>query len=157
MAALLSALATPVFARATLGLYDGWGAFRDGGSNPVCFVMAAPLPDGKRLNRDPAYLTVSIWPARNISVQLYWAPGFTVGPATDVTLETGRRRFSLLAQGDGVWARDEGSDLAIMQALRHGAQVSLSATSTRGTQVTDRFSLKGFSAAFDTAQAACAR
>jgi invasion protein IalB len=43
----------------------------------------------------------------------------------------------------------------MIAAMRAGSEIVMTASSTRGTQVVDTFSLQGFTAAIDDAEARC--
>jgi len=142
-----------------IGAYGDWGAFREEGSAPRCYIVSPPASTrtsaGGSIRRGAAALSVGIWPDRGIDGQVYVETGFPIDAGAPVTLKAGSRSFTLLPQGESAWAENAGADAAIITALRGGSAVEVVATSRRGTQVTDRYSLKGFSAALDAARSAC--
>lgn len=53
------------------------------------------------------------------------------------------------------WSVDGGQDEDLVRAMKAGAEAVMTARSSRGTEVSDTFSLKGFTAAFDEADKRC--
>ncbi|HLU91051.1 MAG TPA: invasion associated locus B family protein [Pedomonas sp.] len=151
-------LATPAAdARETLGAFGDWAAFRDPGNDSKCYAVTAPnqtRASAQNIRRGQAALSVGIWPGRP-GAQVYTAVGFNIDPTKPVTLKIGSRSFTLLPDGESAWAENAAADEAIINALRQGIVAEVTSTSTRGTQITDRYSLKGISAAIDAARSAC--
>ena len=65
-AASLLALAAPLAARESLGVFDGWAAFRDD-SPRRCYAIAKAQGSPAA----PAYATVSNWPDRKVRGAVY--------------------------------------------------------------------------------------
>lgn len=152
------ALATPAAgARETLGAFGDWAAFREPDNDRKCYVVTAPnqtRASAQNIKRGQAALSIGIWPGRN-TAQVHAATGFGINPAKPVTLKIGSRSFTLLPEGESAWAENASADEAIIDALRKGTVAEVTSISQRGTQVTDRYSLKGISAALDAARSAC--
>ena len=75
-----------------------------------------------------------------------------------MTLAVGSDSFTLgPGQGEsGEWAwTDPSDDSRVVAALRRGADAKLTGTSSRGTTTEDTFSLMGFTAAVEDAEARC--
>jgi len=152
------ALATPAAgAREALGAFGDWAAFRDPGNDHKCYVVTAPnqtRASAQNIKRGQAALSIGIWPGRS-GAQVHAATGFGIDPSKPVILKIGSRSFTLLPEGESAWAENAAADEAIISALRGGTTAEVTGTSARGTQVTDRYSLKGISAALDAARSAC--
>lgn len=151
-------LATPAAdAREALGAFGDWAAFKDPGNDRKCYAVTAPnqtRASAQNVRRGQASLSVGYWPGRS-GPQIHAATGFGIDPGKPVTLKIGSRSFTLLPEGESAWAENAAADEAIISALRKGTTAEVTGTSTRGTQITDRYSLKGLSAALDAAQSAC--
>ena len=64
---LAFAVATPATARDTIGIYRGWGAFRDA-APPRCYAIARPVMAG---GRTTGFATIATWPKRGLRASLY--------------------------------------------------------------------------------------
>lgn len=152
LALALLMLATPVAARDSLGVYDGWAAFKD--IKPLrCYAIAKA--QGSPLA--PAYATISTWPDRKVRGALHLVLSRDVADKGGVRLAIGNQRFDLVAKGRNAWAKDARDDAAIIAALRSASRMSVSASSTKGSRFTDRYALAGIATAMDAATVACAK
>ena len=150
--ALLLLIASPLAARESLGVYDGWAAFRD--DKPLrCYAIgkAQGAPPA------PAYATVSNWPEKKVRGALHIVLSREVAASGAVRLAVGGKRFTLVAKGRNAWARDAGEDAAIIAALRAASRMSVSATSIKGGRFTDSYALAGAATAIDAATVGCAQ
>jgi hypothetical protein len=149
LAILLIALAAPLSARDSLGVYDSWAAFRD--ASPVrCYAIAK----AQGSQSVPAYMTVSNWPARKVRGAVHFVLSREV--AGTARLAVGGQRFTLVTKGRNAWASSPREDAAIIAALRSAARLSLSASGTKGGVFTDRYTLAGAATAMDAATVGCA-
>lgn len=61
----------------------------------------------------------------------------------------------MYAEGDGLWIRNAAEEARLVEALRAGAEAVVKGVSTRGTETTDVFSLKGVTQALDKVAQEC--
>jgi hypothetical protein len=145
-------VAVPLAARDSLGVYDGWAAFRD--TSPArCYAIAKAQGSPSA----PAYASISTWPERKVRGTLHVVLSRAVADKAAVRLSVGDKRFDLVAKGRNAWARDTRDDAAIIAALRSSARMSVSASSAKGGVFTDRYSLAGAATAMDAATVGCTR
>ena len=154
--ALLALLfvAAPASARDALGIYDGWGAFRE----PVtsrCYAIAAPsatvgTPQVK------AYASVGYWPKSRIRGQFYVRLSKARAPGRELRLTVGSRRFILTGNGVHGWASDARMDAAIIAAMRSAPSMSVESSSDTGRSIADTYRLRGAATAIDAAALGCA-
>jgi hypothetical protein len=148
----LLALASPAAARDRIGVYKGWGAFRDA-QPPRCFAIAQPLVAG---GRSHGWASVATWPGRGLRGSLHVRLSRERDRSAGVTLSVGERRFALVANGSDAWAADGPSDRAIVMALRGGRSMSVEAVGAGGQPFADSYALAGAATAIDAAALACA-
>jgi hypothetical protein len=151
-ALVLLALAAPLAARESLGVYDGWAAFSDA-SPRRCYAIAKA--QGKPTA--PAYATISTWPERKVRGAVHIVLSREVADKAGARLVVGNTRFTLVAKGRNAWAKDARDDAAIVAALRSAARMSVSASSAKGGTFTDRYTLAGVATAMDAATVGCAK
>lgn len=145
-------LAAPLAARDSLGVYDGWAAFRDA-APARCYAIAK----AQGTVPEPAYATISNWPERKVRGAVHLVLSRDVAEKAPVRLAVGGKRFDLVAKGRNAWARDPREDAAIIAALRSAQRMSVSARSARGGGFTDRYVLAGAATAIDAATVGCAK
>ena len=154
-ALLLLVLATPLAAKDSLGVFGGWGAFRDP-SVPRCYAIAAPEPT--RAARDYApFASVGTWPKRKVRGQIHFRLSRKLAAAPTITLQVAGRRFALSGGGGDAWGAGNAMDAAIVAAMRSARSMTLSARDARGRRFSDRYALEGAATALDAATVGCAR
>ena len=150
-AALALLLAAPVAARDTVGVYKGWGAFRDA-QPPRCFAIARPVVANGRTG---GFASVATWPGRGLRSSFYARLSRERDRSAAVTLTIGERRFTLTASGVEAWAADAPSDRAIVAAMRGGRSMSVEAVGSGGRPFADVYTLAGAATAIDAAALSC--
>ncbi len=151
LAALSLVAAAPVSARDTIGIYKGWGSFRDA-SPDRCYAIARPVMAG---GRSSGFASIATWPKRNLRASLHISLSRERDRSAGVTLTNGERRFQLVANGIDAWATDAPSDRAIVAALRSSRSMSVEAVGVGGRPFADVYALSGAATAIDAAVLAC--
>ena len=158
-AVVLVAIAAPLQAKDSLGVFGDWGAFRDelrkgGGSR--CYAIAMPAPS--RLQRDyEPYATIATWPRRNVRGQVHFRLSREVRNAAAITLQMNGKSFTLTGGAANAWARDRAMDAAIVAAMRSASRMTVSSVDRSGRRFSNTYTLDGASSAMDAATVACAR
>ncbi len=155
--ALLAAvlIATPAMARDALGIFDSWGAFRDG--NPErCYAIAEPL-NARRTGQWRAFASIAHWPQRKVRSQLHIRLSREKRADAKVTLRIGDQRWELLGGRFDAWGPSPRHDAFIVARLRSSQAMSVSSVAANGGTFTDTYSLKGAATAIDAAALGCAR
>ncbi len=147
-----SAQTAPGGAQPTLlGQFGDWGAYTASpGGRKVCFALSKPIssatkPPGR--NRDQPYFFVSTRPAENVKEEASVIVGYPLRPNSDVTAQIGSTTYLMYSQNDGAWIKNPAEESGMIDAMRKGADMTIKGVSSRGTETTDVFSLKGFTQA----------
>ena len=138
--------------RRSIGVYAGWGAFRDV-APPRCFAISEPL--GEALPTRP-FASIATWPSEGQRAQLHVRLSRPRSGSARVTLSIGERRFELLAGSADAWSPDARTDRAIVAAMRGGRSMSVESVSRAGRPFADVYALRGAATAIDAAAIACA-
>ncbi len=146
----IAAIAFPVSAKDSLGVYSSWAAFRDTGE-PRCYAIAKP-----RGNRPGSFASVATWPKQGLRNQVHLRLSRVVGDE-GATLRIGDRSFVLATLGRDAWAQDSRMDAAIVAAARSASRMTVTARDGNGRRFTDRYDLAGAATAMDAAVVGCAR
>jgi len=142
-----------------VGQYATWGAYvAMPNGKKVCFALAKP--SSSKTNppnrpRDPGYAFVSTRPAEKVTNEVSIMIGYPIKPGSDSTLSIGNAHYAMYAQGDGLWIKNAAEEDRLIDAMRKGADAIVKATSSKGTDTTDVFSLKGLSQALDKVAQEC--
>lgn len=151
-ALLLVALAAagPAAAREAIGVFDGWGAFTDGGPRH-CYAIARPVGPVGGL----PFAAIATWPGQGARNQLHIRLSRTRDPRARVTLSVGERRFELVAGDADAWAPDPRTDAAIVAAIRASRAMSVETLARGGQPFADTYALRGAATAIDAASLGC--
>lgn len=152
---LFALIAAPASARDALGMFDGWGAFRDP-QVPRCYAIAKAIPSLKRREFEP-YADVSFWPKAQVRGQVHFRLSRKMAANAPITLSIGGQRLKLVGGGADAWATDRRMDAAIVAAMRSASEMTVSARDTAGNGFSNTWPLRGAATAMDAAQIGCAQ
>ena len=144
---------------ALLGQFGDWGAYKaTPGGKTVCFALSKPTsavtePAGR--HRDASYIFVSTRPAEKVKNEVSAIVGYPQKPGADTTAAIGDESFAMYTQNDGAWVKNAAEEAKLLDTMRKAADVVIKATTSRGTQTTDTFSLKGIAEAVKRAGDEC--
>ena len=169
VAALLSAIvgfcASSVLAAeekpALLDSFRDWHVYSVGaGADRLCYALSQP----KQMNpanvaRDSVFILISTWPGRKVRNEPSVVPGYQYKAGTKVQVQVGSDKFELFTKNDGsaggAWLENPADEKRLIDAMKRGAEMSVTGTSSRGTLTRDNYSLAGISAALDKVDASC--
>jgi invasion protein IalB len=154
--------ANPTAQATLLGQFGDWGAYSASPSGQkVCFALARPTssvdnPPNRRTAANVVYLFISTRPAEKVSNEVsVLVTGYTFKPNSEATVTVGGATFAMYTQGDGAWVKNAAEEAKMIETVRKGSDIVIKAATSRGTQTTDTFSLKGISQAVDRASQEC--
>jgi invasion protein IalB len=153
---------SPVAQATLLGQFGDWGAYTASpAGKKVCFALAKPAsssdnPPNRRTAANTVYMFISTRPAEKVKDEVsVLVTGYQFKPSADASLSVGTAPFVMYTQNDGAWVKNASDEKSIVDAMRKGADATVKATTSRGTQTTDTFSLKGFAQALDRVAQEC--
>jgi hypothetical protein len=152
-ALILLGFATAGHARDSLGVFEGWGAFRDP-ETPRCYAIAEPagIPTSARWR---PFAAVGYWPHANVRGQVHFRLSREVAAQSRIALAIGDNRFILIGGGADAWAPDRKIDAAVVAAIRSGTSMSVAARARTGGGFADTYALRGAATAIDAAALGC--
>lgn len=153
--AALLLLAAPAQARDSLGVFAGWGAFRDP-ATPRCHAIAQAEPSTLQRDFQP-YADVATWPRKQVRGQVHFRLSRRTAPGSAITLSLGGQRFALVGGGGDAWAADKRMDAAIVAAMRSAGEMTVNARDASGRGFSNTWRLAGAATAMDAATIGCAR
>lgn len=151
----ITALATPIAAKDSLGIFNSWGAFRDP-NVPRCFAIAESEEITGKAERK-SYASVGFWPKRSIRAQFHVRLSRDRSSNSRVMVGIGGRRFQLTANRSDGWSQDRRMDAAIIAALRSANSMTIESTGRDGKPIVDAYLLRGAATAIDAASLGCSR
>src|SRR6476646_3706382 len=147
-------LAAPLAARDSLGVFGGWGAFRDP-TMPRCYAIAMPRASQRARDYQP-FASIGTWPRRGVRGQVHIRLSHKVAANAAIALTIGQQRFALAGGGGDAWAADKRMDAGIVAAMRSAQSMTVSGRDARGRTFSDIYLLEGAATAMDAATVGCA-
>lgn len=137
--------------------FGDWIVHQASGDGPkICF--AATLPKSKEpasANRAKIVLYISSWPKDGVKSEISIKLGYPIKPNSPVAVTVDTDSFELFAQEDRAYVADATQELKMIEAMKKGSKLVVKATSARGTQTTDTYSLQGLGQALQAVATAC--
>lgn len=127
------------------GTYGDWSTyqFTENGKK-VCYMASQPkTAEGNYTRRGEVFALVTHRPAEGSKNVFSYITGYTYKSGSDVDVKIDNKSFELFTQDDTAWTPDASSDNRLAGAIRSGSKMVVRGVSSRGTQTTDTFSLKG--------------
>jgi len=140
-----------------IGTHGAWTAYMyQEDSALVCYMASEPTKaEGNYTRRGDIFTLVTHRPAENAFDVVSVVAGYPYKNNSDVSIRVGSRTYDLFTHGERAWARDVGTDKAVVQGMIRGNTMTIKGTSSRGTLTTDTYSLRGFTAAHKTISTSC--
>ena len=138
-----------------------WSVFVE--DNPTeCWGVSTPKEvvntrDGRvvAVNLGQTLLMVFYRPSAEAKGQVAFTGGYPFASGSTVNMNISGNEFELFTEGEWAWPATTADDAKIIAAMKRGADATLTARSSRGTQTKDTFSLLGFTAAVEDAEKRC--
>lgn len=140
-----------------------WSVFEAAGEGAkVCWIVSQPLKTSAvrggqqvQVKRGDIFLMVAVRPADGVTSEVSYIAGYPFRPGSNVEAKVGGTAITMFTDGENAWFKSPDEDAKAIGVFKGGSQVELKGTSSRGTTTTDTFSLLGFTAALEAAQARC--
>lgn len=128
-----------------------------------CWSVSSPKEtvntrDGRpvAVNRGDILMFVAYRPGADVAAEVSFTGGYEFREGSTVTVEIGGTSFEMFTDNDWAWPASPADDAKIITAMKRGSQAVVTGVSQRsGTTTRDTFSLLGFTAALEEAEARC--
>lgn len=132
--------------------FNAWGTYADASQNPkICYALSIPTQK-QPADRDHGdiYFFVSQKPGENVSYEPQFIAGYNFAENSKVTVQVGDKSYTMFTRGKSAWMENAAEEPAIVTAMKAGADMTVTATSKRGTQTQYTFSLRGITNALNS-------
>ena len=138
--------------------YGDWEVYTaQTGRSKVCYALSKPQDrQPKNVSRDPAYLFVSFRPAENVKNEVALVLGFTAKDNGPAEAAVGNASYALLTKSANAWLKNPAEEGQAIATMAKSGTMTVKSQSARGSNLTDRYSLNGFSKALEHARKECA-
>lgn len=142
---------------AAVATYKDWSVFvREEGGDKICFAATeASDKSPKSVNHGDVFFLVATWRSGAAKNQPSLMTGYALSAKPEPTLRIGSDRWEMYASENEAFIEAAAEETRLIDAMRRGADMRISAVSQRGTATSYVISLLGISAALDRVSAEC--
>ncbi|WP_167730591.1 invasion associated locus B family protein [Terasakiella sp. SH-1] len=141
-----------------LGPHGDWDVFADKKKKAnVCYIASVPTKASHKKKRSEIYVLVTLRRNEGFKDVVSFHQGYPLKKKKDLRVSVGKRSFKLFGSGETGWTYEAKDDMALVKMMRAGSTMTVKGVSTRGTNTTDTYSLKGISAAYKAMRKACSK
>ena len=157
-----------------IGEFDDWstwsytGPYAGNGNGKVCYIYAElqdeddsakKAPRGAMLPRTLKHgrvtFTITSSPAEGVMHEANFVAGYDFKDQAPVTVDIDGKKFTMFTQGDSAWLLNKGEEPELLEAMKSGKKMVVSAQSVKGNKTTYNYSLAGVTAAVDKMLSEC--
>lgn len=140
-----------------LATFKDWSVFvHETGAERICFAAAEASDKApKSVNHGDIFFLVATWKSGAASNQPSFRVGYNLQDAPAPVIRIGNEKWEMYVNENEAFIESASGEQGLVSAMRRGADMKISATSSRGTATNYVVSLSGISAALDRAQEAC--
>jgi hypothetical protein len=125
--------------------WSSFSAVVDGGK--TCYILAVPKekqPSDK--DHGDVFFMLAYHAGDGASLQPQFKAGYEFKDDSKVTLNIDGKKYVMFTRGDSAWLENPAEESAVVESMRTGKSMSLTAFSRRGTQTSYTYSLSGVTA-----------
>lgn len=152
---VLGALFSPAYGQVKHGTHHNWSLYSTTlQGKKACYIASFAVDKkGDYSYRDDPYLLVT-----RISNNIYEvsvSSGYKYKHKSDVNVNIEGEKYTMFTQGEYAWAYDSKQDAQMIERMKKKNHMTVRGTSIKGTYSLDKYSLKGFTAAYNEMQSLC--
>jgi hypothetical protein len=165
IAATMIIIDLPVVAQEVkeIGHFGDWKAYTRSDKNErFCYIVTKPKEASLRSKRGDIFLMIWHRPAKKEFDVVQVDAGYTFkkdknGKQSSVIIQVGKDTWTLFTDRKNAWTNTSNDDAQIVKAMRKGMKLTVKGISSRNNPTTDKYSLKGVTAAYRAINKACKR
>ncbi len=153
---MVGSLAATATGAELLGTHGDWKLYRHGtGEVRMCFAVTEASDAGQAGARQKPHIYITAWPKAGIKAEISVLVGLALKQGAQIKVDVDGTRFDLFPDGDRAYVGDEDEEQKLLEAMRRGRAMTVSATSESGKPTRDSYSLSGVTAAVQAIASDC--
>lgn len=140
-----------------LATFKSWSVFvHETGTDRVCFAAAeAADKSPKTVNHGDIFFLIATWKSGAATNQPSFRVGYNLQEAPAPVVRIGADKWDMYVSENEAFIESAAAEQGLINAMRKGDDMKISAMSSRGTATSYVVSLSGVSAALDRVREAC--
>jgi hypothetical protein len=140
-----------------LGQHGNWYTYHlKEASGLACYMVSKPVRTrGKFKKRGDVFAFITHRPKEGKRDVVNFQAGYTYKAKSTVTVSMGDKSFLLITSKDTAWSKKPADDKSMIKSMIKGNLMAAKGSPPRGGQITDTYSLRGFTAAYKKITRAC--
>lgn len=138
--------------------YQDWMVFTydTGNGDKICYAVTEPKDvSPKSANHGDVFFSVASWKSGAADYQPSFMAGYQLQNGSEPTVRVGSDRWEMFASDKEGFVESARQEDRLVDAMRRGREMRVSATSARATSTNYTFSLYGISKALERLESAC--
>jgi len=137
--------------------YQDWMVFSvEKGGDRICYAVTEPKDvSPANANHGDVFFSVSSWRSGAASNQPSFMAGYELQDGSEPLVRVGADRWEMFASKNEGFVESDRQEERLVDAMRRGSEMRVSATSARSTATNYTFSLFGISKALERVENAC--
>ena len=125
-----------------------WGSYNfKGADGTLCYILSIPTvktpPDR---DHGEVFFTLTNHPGQGPTLEPQFMVGYPFRDDSKVVLAIDDKKFNMFTRGNNAWMENPAEEPLVVEAMKTGKSMVLTAESRRGTKTTYTYSLSGVSA-----------
>ncbi|MEZ5817051.1 MAG: invasion associated locus B family protein [Hyphomicrobiaceae bacterium] len=140
-----------------VGAHSDWKTYRHGaGDEKLCFAVSEPgEANPKGLQRQSPHVYVTAWPKAGVKAEISVLIGAALKKGVEIKADVDGSQFDLFPDGDRAYVSNANEEVKLLDAMRRGRSLTITATTASGQQTRDVYSLSGVTAAVQAMSSDC--
>jgi invasion protein IalB len=141
----------------SLGTFNAWTAWQGTDANgEICYISSQPSDsEPKNVNRDPIHFLVIHRKGLGTKNEVQTLIGYPFNANPNASATVDGKAYPMVTEGSAAWLASSGDESGFVSSLKAGTELVVRGTSQRGTKTTDKYSLRGVTAAMSAIDKAC--
>lgn len=152
-------LAGPAYGQTVVkaATFADWSLYTDDKKpHQFCFIASEPKgSDPPDASRAAPRIYISAWPKDGVKAEVSFLLGFAPKKTSEITASIPPSGYKMFASDDRAFVQDPTQELKLVEAMKKGSKLTISAATQSGGTVTDTYSLSGLGQAMQELQTTC--
>ena len=122
----------------------------------TCFAQTKPLLQSPKADKREARLFVSFRPSDKVADEISTTSGYEFNSQNSILAKSGKKKYKFdIVQDSFSWISSNKVEKKIIETMKKGSRIMITAYNKSGSQTIDHYSLLGFTKAYNIAKKSC--